>query len=39
MGERENARSAYNKAIALAPQSEAAKESRGYLNRPYTRSA
>ena len=39
LGQRNNARNAYQKAIALAPQSEAAKESRGYLSKPYARSA
>jgi len=36
-GERANAQTAYRKAIALAPQSDVARESRGYLNRPYRR--
>lgn len=36
-GEREQARAAYRRAIALAPESEAAKESRGYLKKPYSR--
>jgi tetratricopeptide (TPR) repeat protein len=37
-GKREAAKDAYRKAIQLAPQSEAAKECRGYLSRPYRRS-
>lgn len=37
LGNREPARDAYRKAIALAPQSEAARECRSYLNRPYKR--
>lgn len=37
LGKREEARAAYQKAIALAPASEAAKESRGYLSKPYAR--
>ncbi len=36
-GDRAEARSAYQKAIALAPASEVAKECRGYLNKPYSR--
>lgn len=36
-GERSNAKAAYRKAIAYAPQSEAAKESRSYLFAPYRR--
>ncbi|MCW5963933.1 MAG: tetratricopeptide repeat protein [Bryobacterales bacterium] len=37
MGNRDAARTAYQKAIALAPQSEAAKESRGYLAKRFVR--
>jgi tetratricopeptide (TPR) repeat protein len=37
LGDRKAARAAYEKAIALAPTSDAAKESRGYLNKPYVR--
>ena len=36
-GEREQARAAYRRAIALAPESEAAKESREYMQKPYSR--
>ncbi len=36
-GEREQAREAYRRAEAFAPGSDAAKESRGYLAKPYTR--
>lgn len=35
---RNEATAAYKQAIALAPQSDAAKEPRGYLNSPYKRS-
>ncbi|MGH9666023.1 MAG: tetratricopeptide repeat protein [Bryobacteraceae bacterium] len=38
-GQRSNAKAAYRKAIAYAPQSDAAKESRGYLSSPYRRRA
>lgn len=37
MGNRRDAQEAYRKSIALAPDSEAAKESRGYLSRPFQR--
>jgi tetratricopeptide (TPR) repeat protein len=37
-GKREEAVNAYKKAIAVAPQSDVAKESRQYLNSPYKRS-
>ncbi len=37
LGNRDAARAAYQKAIALAPASEAAKESRGYLSKPFVR--
>ncbi len=37
IGERKKALPAYRTAIALAPQSEQAKECRGYLNSPYRR--
>jgi len=36
-GERSNAVAAYRQAIHYAPQSEAAKESRGYISSPYRR--
>lgn len=38
-GEREAARAAYGRAIALAPQSEIAAECRSYLKKPYRRKA
>jgi tetratricopeptide (TPR) repeat protein len=37
-GRREEALAAYKRAIAVAPQSDVAKESRQYLNSPYKRS-
>ncbi|HYZ85918.1 MAG TPA: tetratricopeptide repeat protein [Bryobacteraceae bacterium] len=36
-GDRKQALEAYRQAIALAPESEAAKESKGYLSSPYKR--
>ncbi len=36
-GQRERARQAYRRAIDYAPQSDAARESRGYLSSPYRR--
>lgn len=38
-GERDAARAAYGRAIALAPQSEIAAECRSYLKKPYRRKA
>lgn len=38
LGNRKDARRAYEQAIAAAPQSDAAKESRRYLSSPYRRS-
>lgn len=37
LGNREEARKAYQAAVALAPDSDVAQESRGYLRRPYQR--
>lgn len=37
VGRREDAKSAYRAAIALAPESDAGRESSGYLRRPYRR--
>jgi Flp pilus assembly protein TadD len=37
LGQREAARKAYEAAIAQAPESDVARESRGYLRRPYHR--
>lgn len=37
LGQREEARKAYEAAIALAPESDVARESRGYLRNPYHR--
>lgn len=37
LGRREDARKAYQAAITLAPESDAGRESRGYLRRPYRR--
>jgi hypothetical protein len=36
---RNEAIDAYKRAIAFAPQAEAAKESRGYMSSPYRRSS
>jgi len=36
-GQRQEALEAYRRAIAYAPESDAARESRGYLSRPYRR--
>jgi hypothetical protein len=37
-GQRNDAMDAYKKAIAVAPQSDVARESRQYLSSPYKRS-
>lgn len=37
LGQRKNAIAAYDKAIELAPKSEAGKESKGYKSKPYRR--